>query len=415
MGLIQFIKQKYYDLTEDEDDEEDDFEDTYEDGEASDDEEDEDASEKDDILFQEVDFNQFSQEDMQSYIKSLCDVMEESTRNISMAKREYDSVKSYFSDIQLIETAEEEVKKDIESTAEIVAELEVDRRIYKSGENKLTRREFYNMQRLDSLMPDLLLEMQSNEAYYDTVKHDMNMLEGEQMSLRHEAKELTRRQENILQSAKMSAFGLIFVFGALIAAMVVLEDLGVILFTIVLALSALLAIGLLWMMISARRQIQLVQLKLNRAAMLLNKVKIKYINIAGTVEYQRQKYHIKNSYELSSQYELFLQVKSEHERASRMTEQLSDAELHLESLLRQLDLFDAHIWLSQVKALIDPKEMVEVRHELATRRQKLRQKISYNEKRIEEAKANITYAAMAKPQFKQHVLDIISQYENNNE
>ena len=36
-----------------------------------------------------------------------------------------------------------------------------------------------------------------------------------------------------------------------------------------------------------------------RAVTLLNKTKIKYVNIAGSVDYQYEKYGVKNSYQLS--------------------------------------------------------------------------------------------------------------------
>ena len=82
-----------------------------------------------------------------------------------------------------------------------------------------------------------------------------------------------------------------------------------------------------------------------------------------------------------------------------MSEQLSDSEIHLEGILKSLSLYDPHIWLAQVKALIDPKEMVEVRHGLSTRRQKLRARIKYNQNRIDEARADIAGAAADHPEY----------------
>lgn len=80
-------------------------------------------------------------------------------------------------------------------------------------------------------------------------------------------------------------------------------------------------------------------------------------------------------------------MKEEQNRMLDMTSSLNSAESDLEDILRKLGVYDTHVWFGRVKALINPKEMVEVRHELNTRRYKLRQQIEYNEKRIEEAKA----------------------------
>ena len=46
--------------------------------------------------------------------------------------------------------------------------------------------------------------------------------------------------------------------------------------------------------------------------------------------------------------------------------------------LKKMGVKDAEIWCTQVQAIIEPKEMVEVRHDLNTRRQKLRSQIDYN-------------------------------------
>ena len=363
--------------------------------------------------FENVDITSIDKHDIKSYIKSQCDIMEDATHEIRLANEEYTSVTSYFSDIQLIETAPPEIKDEIAKMAEQISELTVDRRIFKSGENRLSQNAFYRMEKLEPNMPDALIEFQNNEAYYETVKKDMRMLEGEQMSLRSEARDLYKKQNSIRSMAKMSVIGLCVVFGIFLIASLAIGEITSWLFSAVIGLAALIAIGLLWMLQTTQRQVGLTQRKLNKATGLLNKVKIKYINIAATVDYERAKYGVKNSYELVAQYELYLQIRKEQESVARMTQQLSESEIRLESLLKQLKLYDPHIWLAQVKALVDPKEMVEVRHGLSTRRQKLRSKIKYNENRIDEAKTNITNVAVSNPEYKSEVLSIIEQYENN--
>ena len=52
--------------------------------------------------------------------------------------------------------------------------------------------------------------------------------------------------------------------------------------------------------------------------------------------------------------------------------------------LQRLGIRDREIWFAQAKALVDPKEMVEVRHDLNVRRQKLREQLDYNTGVMEE-------------------------------
>ena len=104
-------------------------------------------------------------------------------------------------------------------------------------------------------------------------------------------------------------------------------------------------------------------------------------------------------------------MKAEQSRMLDMTSSLNSAENDLESILRKLGLSDPHIWFGRVKAFINPKEMVEVRHELNTRRYKLRQQIEYNEKRIEEAKCNIKNATLSNPEHSDGAMRVIEMYE----
>ena len=88
--------------------------------------------------------------------------------------------------------------------------------------------------------------------------------------------------------------------------------------------------------------------------------------------------------------------------------------MDLELILKGLQLYDPHIWLAQVKALINPKEMVEVKHELSMRRQKLRMQIEYNMNRLDEVKLDIKRVMISNPEYTDEVLRIIENYENRN-
>ena len=50
----------------------------------------------------------------------------------------------------------------------------------------------------------------------------------------------------------------------------------------------------------------------------------------------------------------------------------------LVKLLKKCGLYDSRVWIEQPQALVDQKEMVEIKHDLLVRRQKLRSKIAYN-------------------------------------
>ena len=83
----------------------------------------------------------------------------------------------------------------------------------------------------------------------------------------------------------------------------------------------------------------------------------------------------------------------------------------LTDILRQLGVIDTHIWIGQVKAILNPKEMVEVRHNLSIRRQKLREQIEYNESRIEDARNNIKNVTKKNKVHAKEVMQVLEIYE----
>ena len=58
-------------------------------------------------------------------------------------------------------------------------------------------------------------------------------------------------------------------------------------------------------------------------------------------------------------------------------------------LLKRYRLYDANVWVNQSSALVDKKEMVEVKHNLIVRRQKLRSRIEYNADSIRSKRAEV--------------------------
>ena len=80
-------------------------------------------------------------------------------------------------------------------------------------------------------------------------------------------------------------------------------------------------------------------------------------------------------------------------------------------LLRTSRIKDTSVWLHQTAAIVDPKEMVELRHELITNRQALRDQMEHNQKLAKTAKDEITEISKQYPQYAQEILDMIGVYE----
>ena len=250
------------------------------------------------------------------------------------------------------------------------------------------------------------------EDYYDTVKRDLRILEAEQLNLRTDADVLVTRQIKIRRLAKTAIFALAAVFAVFLISMTLVQnDSDTALFIGISLFAAILAVGMFALLKVTERNVIITEIKLNKATALLNKVKIKFINAANTLDYEYTKFGVKSSYELDKKYRLYEEMKKEQIRMLDMTSSLNSAENELENMLKNLGLYSPHIWLGRVRAIINPKEMVEVRHEINTRRYKLRQQIEYNEKRIDEAKENIKKITLSNPAHSDGAMRVIEMYE----
>jgi hypothetical protein len=80
-------------------------------------------------------------------------------------------------------------------------------------------------------------------------------------------------------------------------------------------------------------------------------------------------------------------------------------------LLRRLKISEPNIWLHQGQALLDDKEMVEIRHSLIIRRQKLRKQMEYNAKMAQQAQDEVKDIVNKYPEYAKNILDLVSDYE----
>lgn len=359
-----------------------------------------------------VNTSTFMPQDMEIYVKSQCDIMEEASSYVERAKLEYETVAEYYEDTNKICDAPTNMKLKVENAAERVENLTTDRRISRGMGNQLPMEVFRKLESLEDQIPGAIDDIQSQENYYENVKRDMRMLEGERITLKSEAKSLVRRQLNIRSLAITTIICLMVVFVVFVIAMFKLQDdANTLLFVIVTALAAALALFMFALLRRTEREVYVVENKINKATTLLNKVKIKYINAANTLDYEYAKYDITSSYELAEKFKLFNIMRADQKHLVEMTSALSSAEKELEDILRMLDLYDPHIWLSQARAILSDKEMVEIRHKLTSRRQKLRGQIEYNENRIKEAKNNIKNVTNKNPQYAADALRVVEMYE----
>ena len=145
--------------------------------------------------------------------------------------------------------------------------------------------------------------------------------------------------------------------------------------------------------------------------MLQNSIKIKYVNNTNLLEYLYVKYNVNSSTELKALWDKYNEENRQRQEREQMRQDMDYNQASLIKLLRKSNIQDPDIWLHQAQALIDNKEMVEIRHNLILRRQKLRKRMEYNARMAQDAQDEVKDIVNKYPEYAKKILDLVSDYE----
>ncbi len=336
-----------------------------------------------------------------------CSQLLKASKELGEIKRDYRVVTDYLTDIQSIENLPEEEMAEIQEVANHVMTLNASRDAYLNKSKTISDSQYAQMEQLQDQIPDVIKRLKENEAYQTTVKRDMQYLEGEREEWRY-YKEAMEQESRLLRKL------LVGLAGVGIAVILLIFVLGYTMHFDVRTpfLTAVIVAGAVEGLLVVRLQNDMADIKksnanINRAIMLLNKISFKYVNVTNAVDYICEKYHVKNSYELNYVWEQYLEAAQEREKYEKTNDDLEYFNNKLIRLLHSYHLYDAKIWIYQPQALLDKKEMVEVKHELVVRRQKLRSSMEAQVANIQKAKAQIQKLVKAHPGNEKEIKEIL--------
>ena len=161
----------------------------------------------------------------------------------------------------------------------------------------------------------------------------------------------------------------------------------------------------------SQRELIRVEKTINKLVLLQNTVKIRYVNNTNLLEYLYVKYDVNSSAELNKLWDKYLQENKAREQEQQMEQDMEINQSSLIKLLRRHEIHDPAIWIHQAQALIDSKEMVEIRHNLILRRQKLRKQMEYNAQAAQEAQDEVKDIVAQYPEYARSIVNIVSEYE----
>ncbi len=323
------------------------------------------------------------------YIHDCCEAVKECERQIEIAKAEYTGVTEYLTDIQKIDRISGEDRTSLMELCKRIQRLLQERNQYKNRTLTITERQVRRFDRYQDTLIDEIKKMYQNEMYQKAIDSDIRNLEKEKKSLRKEQLEISDKQNALKGIAK----GISLLIGSLVVLFILLyfnlDSNMTYPYVATLALAAVSAAVIFMESNKNREMMTLSERKYNKAVELLNRTKIKYVNNVSVIDYNREKFGVKNAEEFENLWGEYCKTKEYERRFRENTEQLSKSNDALQRLLDSYDVRDTEVWLVQTYAIVDNREMVEIRHDLNQRRQKLRGQIKYNTETKEDYMTHI--------------------------
>lgn len=357
------------------------------------------------------DLNVYDYRDRERYVRECCEMMTAASRDVEAQKIEYQTVTERLTDLEAIGQLPIESREEVRKRARKIFQIEEDEANYRRPVSKITEAQYREMERQEDEIPGVIEQMREREAYQDTVRRDLNLIEGEKNALIFQKKEESRKANN------SKAYVVIIIVTAILAlAMLLFLQFGIKMDVEVgyYVLTGLTAIFVTACGVSYRNSLTAetaTDKQINRAITLQNSVKIKYVNITNLLDYMYAKYKVNNSFDLSYQWDKYQEEKEARNHSEEVALKLKDARESLHIMLRHVNVKDPSIWIYQPGALVYDEELTELRHNLIIQRQRLRKGIDFNMFNLEEAKKEIEQLVKDYPNYAREILAIVTQYE----
>ncbi len=363
------------------------------------------------ITYSREGINFRSGEERNNYIEDCLEQISEAKKEVELLNGEYSIVTAYLTDTEEIEALPEGEKDTLSITANRLKSIEQERQRYLSKENRMPDSVYYRMKEREHELESAIHKMKDAESYGSLVKQDLQRLSREKQAYAYRKEELYGMLANFKGMAVIFLVALLVCVGILALLQFSMEIDATVGYFVAVIITAAAMTVLCMKYMDAGREVHRVERAQNRLIQLQNKVKIKYVNNTNLLNYLYLKYQVKNATTLEKQ---FVQYQEEKESRNQYAEAEAKKEYYTKQLLEQLGHYRVRYperFAARVDALLDRKELVEMRHELIVRRQALRKQIEYNDDVMKQAKGEIMDVARLYPEFAEEIAEKVNKYE----
>ena len=366
------------------------------------------------IVYDRDDLQVHNRKQREEYVRGCLEQIAEASREVENLQHEYQVVTSHLKDIEEIEALPENESRLLMECAKRIDTLDRQQSGYKERKNRMTDEKFYQMECMEEEVQEAYEKLEKAEEYQNLIKRDLRRLDSERQAYGFRKIELRHLMKDTRSMTIVCATAVIFCLLLLLVLQYAFSFDVKIGYLAAGGIGALAITAIFLKYNDAVRELSQVESGISRLIRLQNTVKIRYVNNTHLLDYLYMKYNVKSAQELGRDYKQYLEEKDERHNYKRAEIELDSTQQELLHILRRYQVKDPMIWLYQTQALLDKKEMIEIRHNLIIRRQSLRRRMDYNKEVIAgKAKAEVKDLVENYPKYAKEILGIVAEYDKD--
>lgn len=324
---------------------------------------------------------------------------------------EYSQVTSWLSDMEEIEALPPGELRSLEQKARMIQNLEQERERYLGKKNRMSDQEYQTLRKQEQTVAEGIAKLREAEKYSGLIRQDLRKLDVERQA------HALRKQELEVTCGNYRGMALIFM-AAIVVCLVMLAvlqfgfQMNTLLGYFFAVMAGAVAVTVVCVKyLDAQKEMGKLQRALGRLVQLQNRVKIRYVNNRNLLDYLYLKYNTDSADKLAAHWAEYQQEKEERNQFAEAEAKIDNLQQQLVAQLGRYHLKNPERWTFQTAAILDKREMVELRHELILRRQALRKQMDYNKDIAENAHREVMEVSSRFPAYRAEILEMVEKYQ----
>lgn len=322
-------------------------------------------------------------------VLDLCEQLIEASSEFEDIRQQYIKQTNYYNDCLKIEQLLENESQELKEIATNLTNLNITRNELINSESKMSDTQFSQIQEIESEIPRIISRLKNNEIRLDSIKKNMKFIEGEKVEWEITREDCKKEQRNLRYLSIVILFLFALVCVSCVVASVALKVNTQLWMFVAAAVAVLVSAYIVIKYQECNTQIKQCDVNVNHAITLMNKTKIKFVNVQNAVSYTCERFHVKNSYELNVLYDLYIDTVREKEKFRKTSDELEYYNKQFLDFLDKNEISESKIWLNRANAILNKDEMVEIKQDILERRQKSKSSLGYCVDNIADIRAKI--------------------------